>query len=472
MQKYDLIVVGAGPAGYVGAIRGAQLGMRVALIEKDALGGTCLNRGCIPTKSLLHSAELYYLAKNQFAEDGILAEGLTLDFEQMYRKKDEAVSQLAAGIEQLLKANKVDLFAGKAKVLADGKAEVKNGEETLLLSAEHLLLCTGAEPAKLGIPGNDLPGVLTSDDVLQKPVQGQHIVIVGAGVIGVELACYYGAVGKKVTMLEYAPRVLPGTSRELGQSAAMLLKKRGVEIITAAGLNEINTASEGKLNCLYTCKENPCMVSADAVIMAVGRKPVLAHVLDDGLVVEREKDLIKVDKTGRSSLPWLYAAGDIVPGPQLAHWASAQAVAAVEAMAGKTSGMNMDLVPACIYTTPEMAWVGMSEQQAAASGRRLVVHKFLMGGNGRTVIAGGERSYVKLMADEETGRLLGAELLCERASDLIAVCVVAIQNKMQAKQLGESIWAHPTFAEALGEAGELFGIGAIHAMPKAKGSQG
>lgn len=466
MQQFDLVVIGGGPGGYVGAIRAAQLGFSVALAEKGEVGGTCLNRGCIPTKALLHAAESYHNAKVNFAALGVHCGEVTYSAADMYARKDEVVAALRGGIEQLLAANGVVLFKGEAAILAPGQVSVRQQGGAETLQAKHILVAAGSAPAGLPVPGADLPGVFTSDDLLREAAIYPRIVIVGAGVIGVEFAAFYTSLGCEVTLLEAQPRALPFLSRELGQSVAMMLKRQGAKLHTAALLQKIEQQGKG-LTCTFTEKEKSMQLEADALLVATGRKPALGGIFPGALQPETQRGCLAVDEHFQTSIPGIYAVGDIIPGPQLAHAASAQAVAAVESMAGHTSSLRLDLIPACIYTLPEIATVGLSEEEAAEKGIAVNVNKFLMGANGRTLIEDGARSYIKLICDAATGCILGAELLCHRATDIVGQLAQAIAGGLTAQQVGSVVYPHPTFCEAVGEAASMFTTGAIHAAPKA-----
>ncbi|MDL2324080.1 dihydrolipoyl dehydrogenase [Ruminococcaceae bacterium OttesenSCG-928-A16] len=467
METFDLVVIGSGPGGYVGAIRAAQLGFTVAIIEKGEIGGTCLNRGCMPTKALLHSAELYKEAKDNFATMGVECEGLAYNAAAMYARKNEVVQQLNSGVEQLLKANKIAIYNGTGRVVAVGKVEVSTGEETRLLATKHILLATGSKPAMPPIPGSNLPGVFTSDEMLANATIHPRLAIIGAGVIGVEFASLYAALGAQVHLIEAAPRALPAMGREVGQSVAMALKKDGVALYTGAMVQGIKQQN-GALQCSFTQKEEEKTVDADAILVATGRKPVLENVVAEELALQTQNGFVQVDAHFCTNIAGVYAVGDIVAGMQLAHLASAQAEVAVEHMAGKTPSKNLSLVPACIYARPEVAVVGLTEEAAAEQGIAITANKFTLAANGRTLIAGAGRSYIKLIAQQQTGKLLGAELICPRATDLINPLTLAIANGLTTAQLGEIIYPHPTFGEAIGEAAAIFGDGAIHAAPRPK----
>lgn len=468
MENYDLVILGAGPGGYVGAIRAAQLGLTVALVEKDEVGGTCLNRGCVPTKTLLHSAELYKEAKENFSMLGLHCKELAYNPEEMFAHKEEVVKTLKEGIEGLLKANKVTLYRGTGQVVASGRVKVvlaEEGQEPLQLAAGNILLATGSKPAMPPIPGCGLPGVFTSDGLLASPKIYPRLIIVGAGVIGVEFASLYAALGCEVTLLEAAPRALPTMSREVAQGLTAALKKEGAGLYAGACVQKIEQQGQA-LACTFTQKEAEKTLVADAVLIATGRRPVLEGVVAEELKLQTERGFVVVDKQFCTNIAGVYAVGDILAGPQLAHLASAEAVAAVEGIAGKPSCKNLALVPACIYSQPEIATVGITEEEAAEKGIAVETGKFLMAGNSRVLLAGAGRSYVKLIAAKDTGVLLGAELVCPRATDIVNQLTFAIAAGKTVRELDDIIYPHPTFGEAVGEAAALFGDGAIHAVPR------
>ena len=461
-QSYDLLVIGAGPGGYVAAIKAAQLGKRVAIAERSLVGGTCLNRGCIPTKSLLHTANLYRTVQ-EAAVFGVSAEGVSFDPAQMHARKDEVVSQLRAGIESLLKANGVSLLAGSAVIEAAGR--VKIGE--LPIAAEQILIACGSEPARPPIPGLDLPGVLTSDQLLTgQPESFSSIVIIGGGVIGMEFASVYSALGISVTVLESMERILPTLDREISQNLSMLLKKQGVQIVTGAQVQQI-TIQENALCCQYTAKEQAQTVSAERVLVCTGRIPATQNLLEDGLSLALERGAIPVDSRFETCVKGIYAIGDAIQGGiQLAHMASAQGINAVCGMFGEQPPVNLAAVPSCVYTDPEIACVGITADQAKADGIPVLTGKYLTTAHGKSLIERAPRGFLKLVFDAQTEILLGAQLMCSRASDLIGELTSAVANRLTARQLASVIRPHPTFCEAVTEACEDALGHAIHAMPR------
>ena len=469
MDKYDLIVIGGGPGGYVAAIRGAQLGKRVALVEENRVGGTCLNRGCIPTKALMHAAETIREIGNA-PELGIIVDAPRVDFAGLHQRKADVVEKLVSGVEGLIKANGIDYYQGRGVVTNQGRVSVGERE----LEGENIILATGSKPILPPIKGIESPGVVTSDDILiGEGLQTDSLIIIGGGVIGVEIASIYNALGTDVTIIEAMDRILPTMDKEISQNLSMILKKRGIKINAGARVEEIKAIEEGLLQVDYTSKEELKSLSGKHVLVAIGRKPNTEGLVEfEGLKMER--GFVDTDKTGKTSIPGIYAVGDIVLGGiQLAHAASAEAVNAVEDMFSEENkeGKKISVTPSGIYTDPEIASVGITEAQAKEQGIEYRVGKAMTGANGKTLIESGDRGYVKLIFGEEEGsspRLLGAQMVCKRATDMIGALALAVSSGMKLEELSSVIWPHPTFSETIGEAVEDAIDGAIHAMPRKK----
>ncbi len=461
-MQYDLVVIGGGPGGYVAAIRASQLGMKTALVEKRELGGTCLNRGCIPTKTLMHAANQYRESAD-WTDLGLQLEGRRYDFAGLHQRKNAVIGQLRDGIAQLLKANKVDVYQAAGQIV-DGNT-VKAGEETL--TAGHILIAAGSVPAVPPISGAGLPGVVTSDGLLeQQGVDCQRLLIIGGGVIGVEMASIYNALGKQVTIVEAAERILPPMDREISQNLSMILKKRGVEIYTGATVSAIQKTDNG-LQCCFTYKKEEKTAEADVVLISVGRRPCTAGLFAEGFAVaQTERGFVEVDGQFRTSVPTISAIGDVIGRIQLAHAAEAQGIAAVEYMQGlEQASVNYELVPSCVYTAPEIASVGMTADEAKKAGRDVVTGKYIMNGNAKTIIEQQERGFIKVVFDKETGVLLGAQLMCARATDFISELVTAVSLGLTREQLARTMRPHPTFCEGITEAVEGAGGHSIHTMP-------
>lgn len=388
-NKFDLIVIGAGPGGYVAAIKASKLGLKTAVIENRRVGGTCLNRGCIPAKAMVHASSLYR-EMQEAARFGVHAGDVTYNYSEILTYKQETTEQLVSGIEQLLKANGVTVVEGKGTLLADKKVRVVNTEEEQVLEAEHIILAAGSKPLIIPIPGLDLPGVLTSDELFKLEERPESLVIIGGGVISVEFATVYAALGTKVTILEALPRLVPNMDKEISQNLKMILKKRGIDIHTAAGVQSVEE-KDGHLVCKYTEKEKEMEVESQYVLCAVGRCPNTDGLFSEEAAPEMNRGRVVVDENFQSSIPGIYAIGDLIFGAQLAHTASAQGVVVAEALAGKEPSIDLSVVPGCVYTDPEIASAGLTEDQAKEKEMEVKVGKFIMSANGKSLITKEER---------------------------------------------------------------------------------
>lgn len=464
-DNYELIVLGAGPGGYVAAIKAAQLGHRVAVVESRDVGGTCLNRGCIPTKTLVHAAEVLEEIKS-CEKLGIHAENVSYDFDGLHKRKTEVVEQLRGGIEGLFKSNKIDLIRGTGRILDSRRIQV--GDQ--IYEADKILIATGSKPAMPPIPGLTLPGVVTSDEMLEgNGVKCGSLVIIGGGVIGVEFATIYHALGCQVTIVEAMERILPTMDREISQNLTMILKKRGIQVYTGARVEQVDQAGENGLAVRFIAKEKEQSVEAERVLVSIGRRANTEGICPPEMDLQMQRGMIPVDASFETCVKGVYAIGDIVLGGiQLAHVASAQGINAVCAMFGEAAPMNLSCIPSCIYTNPEIAAVGMTADEAKAKGIKTITGKAIMSANGKTVIAMADRGFVKLVFEEESKVLLGAVLMCSRATDMITGLSDAVANRLTMDQLAATVRPHPTFSEAIGEAIEDAEGGAIHAAPRRK----
>ena len=449
MSDYQLIVIGAGPGGYEAALAASKLGLRTAVIEKRDLGGTCLNRGCIPTKALLHASETYRQALSSDGM-GIHARDVAMNLEELYQYKTQTVEKLRNGVQMLLKAAKVDVIQGRATINKDRSVTVE-GPGAGTYTADNILIATGSEPSRPSIPGLDNEGVLTSDELLEKLDKlPESIVIIGGGVIGVEFATFFNDLGCSVTVIEALDRLLPLMDRELGQGLAAQLKKRGVNVFTSAKVSSVSRAD--KLSVAFTQKEKENTVEGEIVLCAIGRRPYTDGLFATELGIDMDGRRIKVDGSFRTSVEGIYAIGDVSSKIQLAHVATAQGIACVKAIAGKQDETDLSIVPSCVYTRPEIASVGMTEEEAKAAQIPVKTAKVTMFSNARTIIANGDRGFMKLVMNAETGTLIGAQLMCERASDIIGELSQAIADKQKPHDLLKAMRPHPTFEEALSEA--------------------
>ncbi len=453
---YDFIVIGAGPGGYPAALRAAELGKRTAIIERRELGGTCLNRGCIPTKTLLHTTGLYRETL-EAQEAGLKAESLTIDSEALRARKIQVVEALQNGIAAQLKKSKVDIYYGTGTIEEEHLVSVIPTEASMTpirLEAANILIATGSTPAAPPIPGSSLEGVVNSDHMLEDiDMSLTSLVIIGGGVIGMEFAQIYSDTGCKVTVLEAMDRILPGMDKEIAQNLKMIGKKRGIDIHTGAMVKEIRKTETG-LVCIYEEKGNEREAVGDRVLIATGRRPDTAGLFSEFIKsrVEETGGCITVDETYRTSIPGIYAIGDVIGGIQLAHAATAEGITAVEMMYGKSPRYTDSPVPSCVYTDPEIAVIGMTADEAREAGIEVVSGKYIMSMNGKSLLSGQERGFIKLVAKKKGHELIGAQLMCARATDMIGELELAIRNQLTVEQLAGIIMPHPTFCEGIGEA--------------------
>lgn len=454
--QYDLLIIGAGPGGYEAAFLAQEYGMKVAIVERDRIGGTCLNRGCIPTKALMHSSDVYRDAANG-AELGVEVEGLRANRVRIGQRKDEVLDTLRNGITGLLNKKKIDTLFGHATVV--GEHEVKVGDD--VVTAERIMVATGSDPFMPPIPGKDLPGVIDSTELIN--MGGEEIpefVIIGGGVIGIEFATIYADLGDHVTVIEGLDRLLPIIDKEIGRSIKMTLEKKGVTVHVNSPVTKIEKDGDKLLVFLTNKKGEELSIPADKVLLCVGRRPNTAGVFSEEFLakypdLKDAKGFIKVDDEYKTVVPSIYAIGDCIGGVQLAHVAAAEGRSAVALMNGNEATINMGTVPSCIYTDPEIAVVGLTADEAKAAGIDVVSKKYPMSANGKTIIAGLDRGFVKLIARADDHKLIGAHLLCGRASDLIGELAVAIGKGMTLEEVANIIHPHPSFVEAIMETARL-----------------
>ena len=451
MFDYDLIIIGAGPGGQTAALRAAKLGKKVAVVEAREPGGTCVNRGCVSTKTLLHSSSLYRAAA-EGAAVGIHCEGLRADLDEIFRNKRRIAQTLSQGVESMFKSARIALLRGRATVLAPHRVKIEGADGTSEVSAEAVLLAAGAAPMRLPLPGMDLPGVLTSEELLEGPDHlYRSLVIIGGGVIGIEFAGFFSDLGVEVTVLEGLDRLLPMLDRELGQNLALILKKKGVRVCTGALVERAEQTDEG-IRVHFTAKGKPDFALGEAVLCAVGRRAAWEGLFAPGLEPELDGRVLKVNECYETSIPSVYAIGDLASQTQLAHVASAQGQAFAELLCGKETHVDMRIVPSCVYCRPEIAVVGLTDAEAKAAGIPVKTGKCVLGGNARTLIEDPGRSFMKVLAHGDTGEILGAQLMCPNAPDMISQISQAIANHMTPRQLLLAMRPHPSFEEALTEA--------------------
>ncbi len=452
MEAWDVLVIGAGPGGYTAALHAAKYGLKTTVIEAREAGGTCLNRGCVPTKTLLHTAEVYRAAK-EGKNVGVVTDSVRIDLPIVFARKRQVVETLSKGVETLLKGAKIPLLHGTAKIIAPHSVCVTSDDGTeTIQEAKNILIATGSVPARPPIPGLSLDGVMTSDELLEgADALYRSIVIIGGGVIGVELATFYASLGSEVTIVEGLDRLLPTMDREVGQNLALLLKKQGVQIVTGAMVARIEKTEEG-LSVVYSHKNGEGRATGEKVLCAIGRRPYYDGLFAEGLHPETDGRRIRVDARFRTSIPGVYAIGDVSSTIQLAHVASAQGIACIDGIFGREPSIDLSIVPACIYTHPEIACVGLTEAEAREKGIPVKIGKCVMGANARTMIADPGRSFMKITVHAENGRLLGAVLMCPNATDMISEMSSAVANGLTVSDMLFTMRPHPTFNEALADA--------------------
>ncbi|MGC8788145.1 MAG: dihydrolipoyl dehydrogenase [Anaerolineae bacterium] len=446
----DIAIIGAGPGGYVAALRAAQLGAKVVLIEKDKLGGVCLNWGCIPTKTLLRTAEVLKLAQ-EAAEYGVLVDGVRLDWPAAQKRKDGVVRRLTGGVKFLLEKAGVQLLPGTARFVSPTALEVAGTSGQERVEAKDYVIATGSRPASLPIPGLEGPGVLTSDDALALDTLPESLLVIGAGPIGVEFATLFRACDVQVTLVELLPRVLPTLDEDLGAEVERTLKKAKVAIYTGSQVSKVE-AKNGKYAVTIQGTKQQTVVEVDKILVAVGRRPNVEGLGLETLGVQVEKAGIKVDEFMRTNVPHVYAVGDVTGGILLAHVAMHEGVVAVENAMGLQRAMNYAAVPSCVFTTPEVASVGLSEEQAKQQGYDVRVGKFPFRGNGKALAHGEYEGLVKIVAESKYGQVLGVHIVGPHASDLIQEGTLALTLEATLDELEVTIHPHPTLSEAVAEA--------------------
>ncbi|GHF38072.1 dihydrolipoyl dehydrogenase [Seohaeicola zhoushanensis] len=461
MANYDVIIIGAGPGGYVCAIRCAQLGLKTACVEgRETLGGTCLNVGCIPSKALLHASHMLHEAEHNFAAMGLKGKAPSVDWPQMLAYKDETIGTNTKGIEFLFKKNKVDWIKGWASIPAAGK--VKVGEE--VHEAKAIIIASGSEPASLPGVEVDEKTVVTSTGALALAKVPKSMVVIGAGVIGLELGSVYARLGAEVTVVEYLDAITPGMDGEVQKTFQRILKKQGLNFVMGAAVQKTEV-NRGKAKVTYKLKKDDSehVLEAETVLVATGRKPYTQGLGLDALGIEMTKrGQIAVGKDWQTSVKGIYAIGDVIEGPMLAHKAEDEGMAVAEQVAGKHGHVNYGVIPGVIYTTPEVATVGATEDSLKAAGVAYKVGKFSFMGNARAKAVFQGEGFVKLLADKETDRVLGCHIIGPGAGDLIHEICVAMEFGASAEDVALTCHAHPTFSEAVREAALACGDGPIH----------
>ncbi|HEV7275487.1 MAG TPA: dihydrolipoyl dehydrogenase [Devosiaceae bacterium] len=465
-DTFDLTVIGSGPGGYVAAIRAAQLGMKVAVVEKWAtFGGTCLNIGCIPSKALLHASELFDEAGHQFRQFGIEVEP-KLNLEQMLVHKDETVTANVTGIEFLFKKNKITAFRGTASLGAPGKVLVTPEEGTgETIETRNIIIATGSVSANLPGIEIDEERIVTSTGALTLKEVPKRLLVIGAGIIGLEMGSVWSRLGAKVTVVEFLDRIIPGADSEVARQMQRVLQKQGLEFRLGTKVSSIDKQEDGTLSARLEPNGGGDMelLEFDVALVAVGRKPFTDGLkLDDAGVALDERGRVRVDRHYQTNVQGVYAIGDVIAGPMLAHKAEDEGIAVAEIIAGQAGHVNYGVIPSVMYTSPEVAWIGRSEDELKADGIEYKIGKFPFTANGRAKAMLATQGFVKILADVTTDRVLGAQIIAKNAGEMIHEIAVLMEFSGSAEDLARTTHAHPTLSEAVREAALMCGDGAIH----------
>ena len=451
-MKYDVIIIGSGPGGYVTAIRASQLGFKVAVVEKENLGGICLNWGCIPTKALLKSAQVYDYLKHVDAY-GLKAEAIDKDFEAVIKRSRGVAEGMSKGVQFLMKKNKIDVIDGFGKIKAGKKVDVTAADGTVTeYSADHIIIATGARSRELPNLPQDGKKVIGYREAMTLPEQPKKMIVVGSGAIGVEFAHFYNAMGTEVTIVEFLPNLVPVEDVDVSKQFERSFKKSGIKVMTNSSVESVDTSGDG-VKAVVKTKKGEEVLEADVVLSAVGIKSNIENIgLEDvGIVVDRDK--ILVNDFYQTNIPGYYAIGDVVPGQALAHVASAEGITCVEKIAGlHTEKIDYGNIPGCTYATPEIASVGMTEAQAKEAGYELKVGKFPFSASGKAKAAGTPEGFVKVIFDAKYGEWLGCHMIGAGVTDMIAEAVLGRKLETTGHEVLKAVHPHPTMSEAVMEA--------------------
>jgi dihydrolipoamide dehydrogenase len=453
-ETYDLVIIGSGPGGYVAAVRAAQLGLKTACVEKSKrLGGVCLNVGCIPSKALLDSSEYFHLAKDHFADHGIKIEKVELDLDAMMKRKDQVVEELTEQVKKLLEGNKIDIIQGTASLEAADRVSVKSSGGAVTLEAKNILLAAGSAP--INVPGLKFDGkhIVSSTEALSFDSVPEHLGIVGGGYIGLELGSVWRRLGSRVTVIEMLPKIATTLDGQVSRALDRILRQQGFDFRMKTKVSKAAVAGD-KVEATLESDGKETMLTFDRLLVSVGRKPLTAGLGLENLGVETDSRTghVLVNESYCTNIPGVYAIGDLIPGPMLAHKASAEGIAAVECIAGLPGEVNYDAMPAVVYTWPEVASVGLTEEQVKEREIPYCVGTYPFSGAGRARCMGEKDGFVKLISHSKTDRILGVHIIGPRAADMIAECVLAMEFGGSSEDIARTVHGHPTFAEALQEA--------------------
>lgn len=462
-MKYDIIVIGSGPGGYVAAVRAAQAGKRTAIVEREALGGVCLNWGCIPTKALLKSASVYHYVKNAAAY-GIDIEGeAKADITKIVARSRGVAETMSKGIDFLMKKNKIDVLRGHGSIESKGVVAVENEEGRTLYEADHIILATGARPRQMPFIPVDGEKIITSREALVVKELPESIIVIGSGAIGSEFAFLFAQLGVKVTIVEYLPNLMPLEDEEVSKTMERAFRKMRATVYTGTTVKAARVNNEGRCEVDIEGKKGAETLVADMVLAAVGIKTNTENIGLEKVGIELERDKIKVDEHYQTAVEGIYAIGDLIPTPALAHVASAEAIHCVDAICGRSpQPIDYSTIPSCVYTSPEVASVGLTEKQAAEKGIELKIGRFQFTASGKAAAAGERDGFVKLLFDAATDKLIGAHFVGMNVTEIIAEPTVAKALGATAEVLAHTIHPHPTMNEAVMEAAEAALGHAIH----------
>jgi len=452
---YDLVVIGSGPGGYVAAIRGAQLGMKTAIIERyPTLGGTCLNVGCIPSKALLDSSEHYHAAEHKFKEHGIKLTGLKVDFKQMITRKAGVVKANVDGVEFLMKKNKIDVLHGHGSFINKNKIAVKGDDGKVQeVEVKKVIIATGSKPSTLPFITIDKKRVITSTEALELPALPKSMIVIGGGVIGMELGSVYARLGTKVTVIEYMDRLIPGMDKDLGKGLQKALKSYNMDFHLNTGVYEVKAGAKSVSVKAKNKKDEEIAVEAEYCLVSVGRRPYTDNLGLENVGIElTERGQIPVNDHLETAVPGVFAIGDVIKGAMLAHKAEEEGVLVAEYLAGQKPHIDYNLIPGVVYTWPEVASVGQTEEQLKKAGIAYKSGKFPFKASGRARASMDTEGFIKVLADKESDEILGVHMIGPRIADLIAEAVVAMEFRASAEDIARMSHAHPTYTEAMKEA--------------------
>lgn len=459
-MHYDVAVIGGGPGGYVAAIKAAQLGAKVLLVEKEKLGGVCLHRGCIPTKTLLNSAEKWRELQH-LSELGLSADHLAFDFPRVKERMNQVVTQMERGIMQLIKSNDIELVNGAAELQSPHELRVQMAAGVGRYTAQNIILATGSVPVGLPIPGGELAGVINSDQLLGLSEVPKSLLVIGGGAVGLEFASVFAAFGTEVTVVEMMPQILTGADSDVVKRLGLALRKQGIKMLVNTKVVGI-AQDDGGLKIEVINDADIKVLNAEKVLVSIGRRPMTAGLGLEAAGVKYSSKGIEVDEMMQTNVSGIYAIGDSTGKSMLAHAASAAGISAAKNAMGGRAAVDFSAVPACVFTTPEAAMVGLTEQEAIAQGLDVAISRFNFAANGKAVSMGQTDGLVKMIADHRSGRVLGMHIVGPHASDLIMEGTLAIANKLTAQDISRTIHPHPTLSETVMECAHGIGGEAIH----------